>query len=340
MTEAEEAIQSILSGKDEDKQPTATEEQKPSTEESKPAEESTPNNTNPGQTTPPDSTNPDEKNPPPASTEDTTPPEQPKKPSEHTPQERAEFAFRRQLARQREKYEAQLKEQADKFAEMQKELDELKKSTSPKKTLKREEFQDDEEFIRALQQEEINKALEAHDARQAEEAKKKAEESEKAEAARQELEQQQKLWMDNVSAAFNGDEARKKNFTSRVQYCLERGLGELLDRVPVASDYLLYNPRGPIVFERMLNDRAAFEKVFNERYTPMDIYFELRRLDEAIAAEKPAEQQTTQTQQTQKTQTTQTTPHIGKPGQQSTSNAKPDIFTDDDEMIRYLRSQY
>ena len=325
MTEAEEAIQAILSGKDEESTPAATEEQQ------KPAEEQTPSTEESTPSTEESTTSTEDKKP-----DDTTPPPDAKKPSEHSPQERAEFAFRRQLAKQREKYEGMLKERDDKFAEMQKQLDELKKSTAPKKVLKREDYPDDEDYIRALQQEEINKALEARDAKQAEEAKKKAEESEKAEAARQELEQQQKLWMDNVSAAFNGDEARKNNFTSRVQYCLERGLGELLDRVPVASDFLLYNPRGPIVFERMLNDRAAFEKVFNERFTPMDIYFELRRLDEAIAAEKPAEQQTTQTAKT----APQTTPHIGKPGQQSSSNAKPDIFSDDDEMLRYIRSQY
>lgn len=306
--------------------------------------DTTPAETKPADTTPAETPKPAEE-PKPADTTpaDTTPaetpnPAEPKKPSEHTPQERAEFAFKRQLAKQREKYEAQLKEQSDKFANLQKQLDELKKAQTPKTALKREDFADDEDFIRALQQEEINKALEARDAKHAEEAQKKAEQDAQAEKERQELEQQQQVWIDNVSTAFNGDETRKSNFFKRVQYCQQRGLGEILDKVPVAADFLMYNPRGPIVFERMLNDRAAFERVFNERVTnPMDIYYELRRLDESIAAEKPAEPQTPQAPQTQTPQAT--VPHLGKPGKQSASNTKPDIFSDDDEMLKYLRTR-
>lgn len=306
--------------------------------------DTTPAETTPAETTPAETPNPAEE-PKPADTTpaDTTPaetpnPAEPKKPSEHTPQERAEFAFKRQLAKQREKYEAQLKEQSDKFANLQKQLDELKKAQTPKTVLKREDFPDDEEFIRALQQEEIQKALEARDAKRAEEAQKKAEQDAEQERQRKELEEQQQVWIDNVSTAFNGDETRKSNFFKRVQYCQQRGLGEILDKVPVAADFLMYNPRGPIVFERMLNDRASFERVFNERVTnPMDIYYELRRLDEAIAAEKPAEPQTTQTQTPQTPQAT--VPHLGKPGKQSASNTKPDIFNDDDEMLKYLRTR-
>ena len=306
--------------------------------------DTTPAETTPADTTPAETPKPAEE-PKPADTTpaDTTPaetpnPAEPKKPSEHTPQERAEFAFKRQLAKQREKYEAQLKEQSDKFANLQKQLDELKKAQTPKTALKREDFPDDEEFIRALQQEEIQKALEARDAKRAEEAQKKAEQDAQAEKERQELEQQQQVWIDNVSTAFNGDETRKSNFFKRVQYCQQRGLSEILDKVPVAADFLMYNPRGPIVFERMLNDRAAFERVFNERVTnPMDIYYELRRLDESIAAEKPAEPQTPQAPQTQTPQAT--VPHLGKPGKQSASNTKPDIFNDDDEMLKYLRTR-
>lgn len=306
--------------------------------------DTTPAETTPAETTPAETPNPAEETKPADTTPaDTTPaetpnPAEPKKPSEHTPQERAEFAFKRQLAKQREKYEAQLKEQSDKFANLQKQLDELKKAQTPKTVLKREDFPDDEEFIRALQQEEIQKALEARDAKRAEEAQKKAEQDAQAEKERQELEQQQQVWIDNVSTAFNGDETRKSNFFKRVQYCQQRGLGEILDKVPVAADFLMYNPRGPIVFERMLNDRASFERVFNERVTnPMDIYYELRRLDEAIAAEKPAEPQAPQTQTPQTPQAT--VPHLGKPGKQSASNTKPDIFNDDDEMLKYLRTR-
>ena len=328
-SEYEQLVNDIYSGKDED------------TQVSTPPAESTPADDKQPTETPASA---DDRQPTetPASVETKPSEEPPKKPSEYTPQERAEFAFRRQLSKQREKYEAQLKEQSDKFADLQKQFDEFKKSTAPKTTLKREDFPDDEEFIRALQKDAIEKALAERDAKEAEDAKKKAEEAEMAEANRKELEQQRKMWLDNVSTAFKGDDARKDAFSKRVQYCLERGLGDILDRVPVASDFLLYNPRGPIVFEKMLNDRAAFESVFNERETnPMGVYYALRKLDESIEAEKPAAPAApaapaTQTPQTPTTQTV----HIGKPGKQSSSNAKPSIFEDDDEMLRYLRSQY
>lgn len=258
-----------------------------------------------------------------------------KKPSDFTLQERAEHAFKRQLAKQREKYEAQLKEQADKFADMQKQLDELKKSTAPKPATKtREDFQTDDEYIDYLVQQRYKAEQEKTDAARAEAEKKRSEEEAQRKQQEEELQQQQQTWVDNVSAAFNGDEKRKSDFFKRVQYCQQRGLGTILDNVPVAADFLMYNPRGPIVFERMLNDRAAFESVFNDRQlNPMDIYYALRKLDEKIAAEQP------NPAQPNAAPTKPTVPHMGKPGKQAASNATPDIFTDDDAMLQFLRGR-
>lgn len=259
-----------------------------------------------------------------------------KKPSDFTPQERAEHAFKRQLAKQREKHEAEMKALTENF---QKQIDELKKSTAPKPVKKtREDFQTDDEYIDYLVQQRYKAEQEKTEAARAEAEKKRSEEEEQRKQQEEELQQQQQTWVDNVSAAFNGDEKRKSDFFKRVQYCQQRGLGTILDNVPVAADFLMYNPRGPIVFERMLNDRAAFESVFNERnLSPMDIYYELRRLDEKIAAEQPATPPQTETQPT--TTPKPAVPHMGKPGKQSASNAKPDIFTDDDAMLQFLRTR-
>lgn len=289
---------------------------------------------------------------PPAEQPNDTPPADPKpedkKPSDFTPQERAEHAFKRQFAKQREKYEAQLKEQADKLADMQKQLDELKKSTAPKPVTKtREDFQTDDEYIDYLVQQRYKAEQEKTDAARAEAEKKRADEEAQRKQQEEELQQQQQTWVDNVNTAFNGDEKRKSDFFKRVQYCQQRGLGTILDNVPVAADFLMYNPRGPIVFERMLNDRAAFESVFNDRQlNPMDIYYALRKLDEKIAAEQPAPavqpnpaQPNAAPTQPNAAPTKPTVPHMGKPGKQAASNATPDIFTDDDEMLKYLRSR-
>lgn len=292
--------------------------------------------------TPPAQEQPDG-NPPAEQPTDTTPADpkpEDKKPSDFTPQERAEHAFKRQLAKQREKYEAQLKEQADKFADMQKQLDELKKSTAPKPATKtREDFQTDDEYIDYLVQQRYKAEQEKTDAARAEAEKKRADEEAQRKQQEEELQQQQQTWVDNVSAAFNGDEKRKSDFFKRVQYCQQRGLGTILDNVPVAADFLMYNPRGPIVFERMLNDRAAFESVFNDRQlNPMDIYYALRKLDEKIAAEQPAPAVQPNPAQPNAAPTKPTVPHMGKPGKQAASNATPDIFNDDDEMLKYLRN--
>ena len=172
--------------------------------------------------------------------EEPKPEDTPKKPSDFTPQERAEHAFKRQLAKQREKYEAQLKEQADKFADMQKQLDELKKSTAPKPATKtREDFQTDDEYIDYLVKKRYDAEMEKTNADRAEEERKRSEEEAQRKQQEQELQQQQQTWIDNVSNAFNGDEKRKSDFFKRVQYCQQRGLGEILDKVPVAADFLM-----------------------------------------------------------------------------------------------------
>ena len=313
----QELIDEVMADKSTSEQPAQEQPQETPAEEPKPAD------------TPAEEPKPAEE----PNSEEPKPEDTPKKPSDFTPQERAEHAFKRQLAKQREKYEAQLKEQADKFADMQKQLDELKKSTAPKPVTKtREDFQTDDEYIDYLVQQRYKAEQEKTDAARAEAEKKRADEEAQRKQQEEELQQQQQTWLDNVSNAFNGDEKRKSDFFKRVQYCQQRGLGEILDKVPVAADFLMYNPRGPIVFERMLNDRAAFERVFNERMTsPLDIYYSLRKLDEEIGdgqPSQPAEQPTPAAPAV----------HLGKPGKQSASNAAPDIFSNEDEMLKFLRN--
>ena len=313
----QELIDEVMADKSTSEQPAQEQPQETPAEEPKPAD------------TPAEEPKPAEE----PNSEEPKPEDTPKKPSDFTPQERAEHAFKRQLAKQREKYEAQLKEQADKFADMQKQLDELKKSTAPKPVTKtREDFQTDDEYIDYLVKQRYDAEMEKTNAARAEEERKRSEEEAQRKQQEQELQQQQQTWLDNVSNAFNGDEKRKSDFFKRVQYCQQRGLGEILDKVPVAADFLMYNPRGPIVFERMLNDRAAFERVFNERMTsPLDIYYSLRKLDEEIGdgqPSQPAEQPTPAAPAV----------HLGKPGKQSASNAAPDIFSNEDEMLKFLRN--
>ena len=273
----------------------------------------------------------------PPATED-TPPTDKKRPSEFTPQERADHAFKRQLAKQKEKYEKELKERDEKFAEMQKQLDDLKKQTAPKTPKKtRDQFKDDEDYLEYLADErataKLNELLAERDQKAAETAKQRAEEEERTRAEEAQVAEQRQLFIQNAESAFSGDENRKKEFFSNVAYAHEHGLGEVLDRAPVAADFLMYNPSGPIVFEKMLSDRTTFDKIFTEynARNPMAMFMTLNGIADSLKSAPST------------TQTTPVTPkpavHIGKPGKQTAGVQAPDIFSDDDAMLAYLRNR-
>ena len=295
-------------------------------EETAPA--ATPEETTPAATT--------EETTPPA-TEETTPTEK-KKPSEFTPQERADHAFKRQLAKQKEKYEKELKERDEKFAEMQKQLDDLRKQTAPKTPKKtRDQFKDDEDYLEYLADEraaaKLKELMAERDQKDAETAKQRAEEEERTRAEEAQVVEQRQLFVQNAESAFSGDENRKKEFFSNVAYAHEHGLGEVLDRAPVAADFLMYNPSGPIVFEKMLSDRTTFDQIFTEynARNPMAMFMTLNGIADSLKSAPST------------TQTTPVTPkpavHIGKPGKQTAGVQAPDIFSDDDAMLAYLRNR-
>ncbi|SHI35768.1 hypothetical protein [Fibrobacter sp. UWP2] len=244
--------------------------------------------------------------------------------------QRAEFAFKRQLGRQKEKYEAELKNRDDKYDKLSQEFEELKKRIPEKKDeLTRDKFGDDEDFIHALNQRDFEKFKEEWVA----ENKKKQEEA--AEAARRqaeadrELADRQNAWLNNVNAAFAGDKARENTFLNKVQYATDKGFGNILDNCPVAADYLMNNPRGPVVLEHLLDNPDAFSRVFNDQMTSqLDIYYELRQLDSELRNAAPAETAPAKPK----------LPNLGKPGKQAGSGAAPDIWTDDKAMKAYIRS--
>lgn len=269
-----------------------------------------------------------------------TPVETPKKrPSEYTPEERAQFAFQRQLAKEREKHARELE---DLKKGWESKFEELKKSTKqpePKKT--RADFPadagGDDAYIDYL----VQQRYETERAKDAEKAAKDAEERAKQQAEQDEqnriLQAEQQAWLTNVDTAFGEDKARSSTFLKRVEYCMGKGLGEVLDACPVASDFLLHSARGPVVFEALLNDRAKFERVFNDRSTPMDQYYELRQIENELKAQQ------TQTPAPAAAPAPAATPapmpHIGKPGKGGNAT-EPNIFTDEKAMRSFLRSSH
>lgn len=288
---------------------TATEETEEKPAEEKPAEESTEDK--------PDEDKPAEE-----------------KPARQIPDDkfsRAEFAFKRQLAKKQEKYEADLKARDEKYDKLMAEFEELKKSVAPKKELRREDFKDDEDFIRALQEDAVKKAFAERDAEDAKKAKEREAEDAKRKAEEAEVQEQQQAWLMNVDRAFEGDRDRSQAFLNKVQYANRNGLGELLDACPVAAEYLMRNPAGPKVFEKMLNDRGTFERVFNDtRTSPLDIYYELRSIESELRTGSSA-------QTTTQSNTRPVMPNIGRPGKQAATATAPDIFEDPEAMRAFLR---
>ena len=266
--------------------------------------------------------------------EDKAEPEpKPKKEIPDDPMKRAEYSFRRQLDKNNKKHADELAARDKENAELKARLAEIEKKLDPNNVLKtRDQFPNDDEFIDYLTERRVNAILAKRDA----EAKKKADADAEARRKQKEIDdeasEQQRVWMDNVHAAFN-DEKREQEFYAKVQYCSQRGLGQILDSCPAAADFLMNNPHGPRVMEKVLNDQQTFRDVFGDgsrRVSQLDVYYALRRVDERMddAPAAPAAPAAS---------TKPTMPHIGKPGKQAGAGVKPDIYSDPDEMRAFVR---
>lgn len=282
--------------------------------------------------------------------EETEQPEQPAEPTEEKPEDkgeepkpkkeipddpmkRAEYSFRRQLDKNNKKHADELAARDKENAELKARLAEIEKKLDPNNAIKtRDQFPNDDEFINYLAKRQVDAILAERDA----EAKKKADADEesrhKQKEADDEASEQQRVWMDNVHAAFN-DEKREQEFYAKVQYCSQRGLGQILDSCPAAADFLMNHPHGPRVMEKVLNDQQTFRDVFGDgsrRVSQLDVYYALRRVDERMddAPAAPA---------TPAAPAKPTMPHIGKPGKQAGGGVKPDIYSDPDEMRAFVR---
>lgn len=245
---------------------------------------------------------------------------------------RAEFSFRRKLEKASRKHAEDLAERDKKYNELLAQFEELKKTVAPKETpKKREDFASDDEYIDYLTEQRVNKILAERDGKDAERRAKEAEETKKAKEQEAELVEAQQRWLGHVDKCFAGDEQRKEKFLSKIQYATKNGFGEILDNCPPASDFLINHPNGPKVLEKLLNEKETFLRVFSENASPLDIYYELRSIERELNAQPP--------QGAGAQPPKQTMPKLGKPGKQAGAGTKPDIFSDNDAMISFIRSR-
>ena len=245
--------------------------------------------------------------------------------------ENTNSVIRSRLKKQAEKYDRELADRDAKYDALAKQFEEFKqgmKKSEPPKT--RDAFSTDEEYVAYLTRQQIDADRAEQDRARKEQEEKAARERAEQDKAEQAVRERQERFVNNINYCFDQPE-QKAEFMGRVKQYLGKGLGDLLDACPVASDYLLASPRGPKVLDRLLTDVNAFKRVFDPRgITPMDQYYELRELEREIYG-KPApavtEPPPAETKPTEEPKPAKQVPKYGKPGAQG-GGRSADVYTD------------
>ena len=263
-------------------------------------------------------------------TEDKPPVEQPPRKDDVGEEiENTNSVIRNRLKKQAESYEQKL---ANNDAEWKKKFEEFKSQFEQKKpeVKTRDAFSTDEEYVAYLTRQQIDADRAEQDKIRKEREAKEAEAKAAQDKAEQEVRDRQERFVNNINYCFDQPE-QKAEFMGKVKTYLGKGLGDLLDSCPIASDYLLSSPRGPKVLDRILTDVNAFRRVFDPRgISPMDQYYELRELEREIYG-KPApaaEQPPVETRAPEENKPApKQVPKYGKPGAQG-GGRSADVYTD------------
>ena len=238
--------------------------------------------------------------------------------------------IRKRLEKQSKKYEEALAQKDARYEELKKELEELKKNQPqpPQKT--RKDFEYDEDYVQYLTRTEMDK-VDAEKAKAKAEADAEAAKQREEEAAAQAtIKQRQNRFLANIDECFEGNE--RTEFLKRVQYANSKGLGDLLDSCPMASDYLLSSEKGPLVLQKIMNDADTFRKVFPVKgISPMEQFYTLKEVERQCLAErtKPADAPAAPTKPT---------PKIGRPGMQGSGGTAGNPMADPKARRDYVRN--
>ena len=224
--------------------------------------------------------------------------------------EKAEFSFKKQLGKQKQKYESILADQKKAFASLQERLEKLENPDKYKEKF-RENFQTDDEYIDYIVQQRMNKILDE----QNEKAMKDREEEAKAEEAREFIDK-------NIETCFTTDEARTDYFNT-VKAAFDEGLQELMDKEKYVAEYIMRNPNGPRILYELAKDKEKVRQIYSQG-DPMSRLFELKMIEREILAKPAADKANPNLQKA-----------IGKPGISKETTA--DIFSNKDDLKRFIR---
>lgn len=219
-------------------------------------------------------------------------------------EEKAAFAFRRQMAKRESKFEEALKSRDSEIENLKKAIADLQ---APKEKKSRKDFENDDGYIDYLASQRV-------DAKWAEKEAQAAEEKAKADreaAEQQEYQAHTQESINNFRTAVREtftDEAQETAFKANVAKAYRSGFAELLDAVPPAKSFLLENgTTGVRVLDKILSDREAFGRVFKPNQDPVSMLIELHAIAHEVNQPKA-----------QAAQVTETAPKktaIGRPGQ-------------------------
>ena len=198
--------------------------------------------------------------------------------------------------------------------------------------LTRDQFETDDDFIRALADEKVNDIMGARDAKAREEAEAKSKADAEEAELRKQREEQAAMFNNTCKACF-ADEKYYGEFSGRVEKAVKNGFGELLDQAPAVRDFIFSQPSGPKVLDAMLKDRNTFVRVMGAAGNPTLATIEMYELAKEL--DKPAEQPQQQAAPVEQP-APKGMPHIGKPGARGGTSRT--TFKSDNDIINFVRN--
>ena len=175
---------------------------------------------------------------------------------QYTDLEKAQYSFKRQLAKQRSKYEQQI---ADLQRQWEERFDKLENPAkyAPKT---RKDFEYDDDYVKYLANEQVNAALEA---KIAEYAKQQEEEQRQAQ-----VDAEYRSMLDqSVKSIYNTPEAEAE-WRAKVGEGMKAGLGSLIDSDQDLSNYIIFSPIGPKIMYELATNKKAVQDIFTIGMTP------------------------------------------------------------------------
>ena len=181
-------------------------------------------------------------------------------PSQYTDLEKAQYSFKRQLAKQRSKHEQEI---ANLRAEFDKRLaEEIDKVKNPAKYAPktRKDFEYDDDYVKYLASEQVNAAIEA---KIAEYTKQQEEEQRQAQ-----VDAEYRTMLDNsVKSIYNTPESEAE-WRAKVGEGMKAGLGSLIDSDQDLSNYIIFSPIGPEIMYELATNKKAVQDIFTIGMTP------------------------------------------------------------------------